>query len=136
VNAGQGFIESYRELDVWRRGREIVKSAYRLTATFPDHERFGLTAQIRKAATSIPANIAGGSGRHYSAEFIQFLRKANGSLAQLETHLHVSTDLGYLAQQEAGGLLDETQILGKQILSLERSLNRKKASSERRPANG
>jgi four helix bundle protein len=123
-------IESYRDLDVWRRRREIVKAAYWLTVTFPEEERFGLTAQIRRAATSVPANIAEGWGRHYPAEFIQFLRKANGSLAELETHLLVSIDLGYLAQQEAEALVGETQILGKQILSLERNLNRKRVNSE------
>ena len=91
-------IESYRDLDVWRRRREIVKAAYWLTVTFPEEERFGLTAQIRRAATSVPANM--------------------------------SIDLGYLAQQEAEALVGETQILGKQILSLERNLNRKRVNSE------
>jgi four helix bundle protein len=84
-----------------------------------------MTAQIRRAATSIPANIAEGWGRHYPAEFVQFLRKANGSRTELETHLIVSVDVELCPEKAIQPLLAELTILGKQLLALERSLLRK-----------
>ena len=119
-------IQSYRDLEVWQRGRSLVKAVYELAASFPESERFGLVSQMRRSAVSIPANIAEGWGRHYSAEFIQFLRKANGSLAELETHLILSQDLGLSSAGQVESLLKETQILGKQILALERSLAKRR----------
>ncbi len=119
-------IESYRDLDVWQRGRSLAKAAYLLTRRFPKDELFGMTSQIRRAATSIPANIAEGWGRHYPAEFIQFLRIANGSLTELETHLILSADVGLCPEQETRALLSECQILGRQLVALQRSLAKKR----------
>ena len=121
-------IQSYQELEVWQRARSLVKAVYRLTDTFPASERFGLTAQMRRAAVSIPSNIAEGWGRHYPAEFIQFLRTANGSRVELETQLILSQDLALMDEASLTHLLNETTILGKQLLTLERSLNSRKPS--------
>ncbi|MCC6129685.1 MAG: four helix bundle protein [Acidobacteria bacterium] len=121
------FVNSYQELDVWKRGRVIAGLAYELTRGFPKDELFAMTSQIRRSATSIPANIAEGWGRHYPAEFIQFIRIANGSRTELETHLLIAADVKLTTQEAIAPLLEECQILGKQLLSLERSLRRKSA---------
>jgi four helix bundle protein len=84
-----------------------------------------MTSQIRRAASSIPANIAEGWGRHYPAEFIQFLRRANGSRTELETHLLLSADIDLCTLPHVQPLLEESEILGKQLLSLERSIARR-----------
>jgi len=118
-------VKDYRELEIWQRGRAIAKAAYLLTRTFPKEELYGMTSQIRRAATSIPANIAEGWGRHYPAEFIQFLRTANGSRTELETHLTVCADVGLCTEAEILPILEETAILGRQLLALERSLRGK-----------
>ena len=88
-----------------------------------------MVSQIRRAATSISANIAEGWGRHYSAEFIQFLRKANGSRTELETHLIVSAEVGLCNQEAIKPLISETTILGKQLVALERSLRNGKRAN-------
>lgn len=119
-------IESYRDLEVWRKGRTLVKTIYDQTRNFPEEERFGLVSQMRRAAVSIPSNIAEGWGRHYPAEFVQFLRRANGSLAELETQLILCGDLEFLALEWVEANLRETKVLGKQLLALERSLQRRK----------
>ena len=118
-------VNDYRDLQVWQRGRQIAKAAYLLTRKFPKEELYGMTSQIRRAASSIPANIAEGWGRHYPAEFIQFLRTANGSRTELETHLIISTDVGLCTEAEVKELLEELTILGKQLVNLERSLKGK-----------
>ena len=118
-------INDYHDLEVWQRARALAKAAYLLTRKLPEEELYGMTSQIRRAATSIPANIAEGWGRHYPAEFIQFLRKANGSRTELETHLIVSADVELCTEAVLQPLLQETTILGKQMLALERSLQRK-----------
>lgn len=117
-------IQSYRDLRVWQAGREMVKRVYDLSSKLPADEKFGLVSQMRRAATSIPANIAEGWGRQYPAEFVQFLRNANGSLTELETHLILASDLGLVLPGEIDTVLKETAALGKQLLALERSLRR------------
>lgn len=119
-------IQSYRDLEVWQRGMRIAKLAYQLTQTFPPQEQYGLISQIRRAASSIPANIAEGWGRHYPAEFVQFLRKANGSRTELETHLLLAVEVGLATQVQIEPLMQETEILGKQLLNLERSLEKRR----------
>ncbi|MDX2065774.1 MAG: four helix bundle protein [Fimbriimonadaceae bacterium] len=84
---------SYRELEVWQRGRQLAVFVYHLSASFPGDERFGLTSQLRRAAVSIPANIAEGYGRGAPADYTRFLRIAKGSLNELETLLILSEDL-------------------------------------------
>ena len=83
-------IRSYRDLRVWQVGMQLTDRCYRLTRRFPKEELFGLTNQIRRASSRIPANIAEGYGRGHRGEYIQFLRIALGSLYELETHLLTS----------------------------------------------
>ena len=87
-------IRSYRDLRVWQDGMTLAARCYRLTQQFPKEELYGLTSQIRRSASSIPANIAEGNGRENRREYIQFLRIAQGSLKELETHLLFSIQVG------------------------------------------
>lgn len=118
-------IQSYQDLEVWQRSMALAEKAYRLTKAFPKEELFGLTSQIRRAASSIPANIAEGWGRQGHKEFQQFLRIAQGSLRELETHLLLSQRVEICTAEQAQPLLQEATILSKQLLALARSLQRR-----------
>ncbi|NMC21705.1 MAG: four helix bundle protein [Thermogutta sp.] len=120
-------FQDYRDLEVWQRAMRIAGEIYRLTKGFPRNELYGMTSQLRRAAASIPANIAEGWGRRYRAEFIQFLRQANGSRTEVETHLMLSAQVNLCTQERIQPLLTELAILGKQLLNLERSLQRKES---------
>ena len=102
--------QSYRDLVVWQKGIELAKLLYQLTTRFPPDERFGLIAQIRRAAVSVPSNIAEGQARNTTGEFIQFISHAEGSAAELDTQLHLSVELGFISSADATpalGLIDE-----------------------------
>ena len=88
-------INGYQDLEVWQRSINLAGMTYRLSARFPREERFDLTRQIRRSATSVPANIAEGAARHGTKEFLQFLGIASGSLAETETHLVLAQRLGW-----------------------------------------
>jgi four helix bundle protein len=121
-------FHDYRDLEVWQKAMQVVKQVYLLTEGFPPSELYGLTSQMRRAAISIPANIAEGWGRRYTAEFIHFLRQANGSCTELETLLMLSVEINLCPQEAAQAILEELQILGKQLNNLERSLQRRRRS--------
>ncbi len=93
-------IENYRDLLVWQKGMNIVESVYRLTHKLPTDERWGLNSQMRRAAVSVPANIAEGYGRQATGEYRHHLSIARGSLLELETHLLVCRRLGFLKPKE------------------------------------
>lgn len=93
--------QSYRDLLVWQKGIELAKLLYPLTATLPAEEKFGLVSQIRRAAVSVPSNIAEGQARHTTGEFIQFISHAEGSVAELDTQLHLSVQLGFFTPTQA-----------------------------------
>ena len=118
-------IRSYRDLKVWQEGMNIAEACYQITKTFPREELYGMTSQIRRSAVSIPANIAEGYGREYRAEYIQFLRIAQGSLKELETHLLLSVRVKLATNQVILPILDRCESLGKMIRSLIRSLQNK-----------
>ena len=118
-------IQSYQELEIWQRGMELAERIYQLTKAFPVQEQYGMTSQMRRAAVSIPANIAEGWGRTGTKEFQRFLQIALGSLRELETHLMLSQRVGLSQEAQVKPLLEITTILGKQILSLMRSLERR-----------
>ena len=119
-------IESYRDLKVWQLGMWLTKECYLLTRAFPKEELFGLTSQIRRAAVSIPANIAEGNGRENTGEYIQFLRIAQGSLKELETHLILSSEVEICSTTRTAPLLKMTEDLGRMLRALIRSLQRKR----------
>lgn len=90
-------MSDYKDLEVWKKAVELVTEIYRLSAEFPESEKFGLTNQMRRASVSIPSNIAEGSARHHAKDFIHFLRIADGSAAELETQLIISSKLDFVA---------------------------------------
>jgi four helix bundle protein len=101
---------SYKDLVVWQKGIALAKVVYRITQSFPAEEKFGLVAQMRRAAVSIPSNIAEGQARHTTGEFIQFISHAEGSLAELDTQLILSLELQFCRDQSkdpAFELIDE-----------------------------
>ncbi len=109
---------------------ELVELCYKLTAKFPRDEVFGLTAQIRRASVSIAANIAEGYGRELTGSFIQFLRVAQGSVKELETHWMIAERIGLATKEEAASLLKTCESLGKMLRNLIRALERKSVSDE------
>jgi len=115
-------IRSYRDLRVWQEGMALAEACYLLTKRFPKDELFGMTSQIRRSATSVPANIAEGYGRDSTGEYIQFLRVSQGSLKELETHLALSSRVGLIADSETKSFLEECDRLGKMLHRLIRSL--------------
>lgn len=118
----RGAIRTYRDLEVWQKGLEIVDLVYAMTADFPDDERFGLAAQMRRCAVSIPSNIAEGCVRQQRKAYGQFCRVALGSCAELETQLEIARRRQYLADgraDELRELLDhESRMLGSLIKGL------------------
>src|SRR6266699_6703298 len=93
--------ENFKDLLVWQKGMSIAKMVYELTRGFPSDERFGLIGQIRRAAVSIPTNLAEGQARHTTGEFIQFISHAEGSPAELDTQLYLAVELGFCAPADA-----------------------------------
>jgi four helix bundle protein len=101
----------------------LAKLVYQLTAKFPVDERYGLTSQLRRAAVSVPSNIAEGQARQGTKEFVQFLSHAQGSLAELETQLLLSMDLGFAQEPDVDRPLQEIDELQKMIVGLKRKLS-------------
>lgn len=101
---------------------DLAVLCYEVTKEFPHEERFGMIAQIRRAAASVPANIAEGYGREYRKEYVQFLRVSQGSLKELETHLILSNRIGYISSDKLEHLLSNSGSLGKSLRTLIRAL--------------
>lgn len=127
-------LRSYRELTAWQKAYALSIAVYRATRGFPAAERYGLSAQLRRAAVSIPSNIAEGYGRKTRGEYLQFLAIARGSVYELQTQLLLSTDLGFLAEPDAAALpalaTDVERILQALISSLERGARRNSTAVE------
>ena len=113
---------SYRDLIVWQKAMTLAKLVYGLTQNFPPDEKFGLTSQMRRAAVSIPSNIAEGQARRGSREFIQFIAQAEGSLAELDTQLTLATGLGYTDPSRAANLIALIEELRRMLNALRRKL--------------
>jgi len=113
---------SYKDLEVWQVSMELVKNIYEITGKFPSSERFGLTQQIRRAAVSIPSNVAEGQFRNSSKEFKQFLSVALGSAAELETQVIIAGEINYLSLQESALLLNTLERIMKMLKKLSLSL--------------
>ncbi len=117
-------IASYRDLRVWKLAIELAVECYGVTGTFPQSELYGLVSQIRRSATSVAANISEGYGRDNKGSYLQFLRIAQGSLKELETHVIISRRLAYLDEAAECRLLESAEAVGKMLRSLIRSLER------------
>jgi four helix bundle protein len=126
---GSGEIRSYRDLLIWQKGMALAKQIYAMTRTFPGDERFGLTAQMRRAVVSVPSNIAEGQARHGRREFVQFLSHAEGSLAELDTQLTLAVELGYCRPSDADGSVATVAELQKMMASLRGKLTARLATN-------
>jgi four helix bundle protein len=119
-------FKSYRDLDVWQRSMRLAKQIYQVTQKFPGDERFGLTNQLRRAAVSVPSNLAEGHARFGAGEFSRFISITMGSVAELETQILLSTDLGYIDDAIAHQLLRELDGIGKMLRGLAKSIQRRR----------
>jgi four helix bundle protein len=111
-------MQRFHDLKVWQRSHALVLKLYPLTATLPADERFGLVSQLRRAAVSVPTNIAEGSKRQSKADFAHFLNIAEGSLAETEYLLMLARDLGYLSAETAVPLLAEIDEIARMLYTL------------------
>jgi four helix bundle protein len=118
-------VQSYRDLEVWQVAMDLAEACYRETKTFPRDELFGLTSQIRRAAVSVPANIAEGQGRDHTKEFLRHLSMARGSLMELETHQLICGRVGLLTQEKQEPLLHVAERVGRMLLALQRALRKR-----------
>lgn len=118
-------IQSYRELEVWQKSMNLVEFCYKITGEFPKEELYSLTNQIRRAAVSIPSNIAEGQSRWSTKEFLRFLSIAKGSLSELETQLILAQRLNYLSETALNEIIELTNEIGKMISGLRKSLLKK-----------
>ncbi|MCC6284717.1 MAG: four helix bundle protein [Phycisphaerales bacterium] len=121
-----GDIRSYRDLEIWKIGVDLTVACYEITSGFPKEELFTLTSQIRRAAGSVPANIAEGHGRESTGEFVRFLQIAQGSLKELETHLIVCERIGLADASEIEGLMALSERLGRMMRGMIRSLQERR----------
>jgi four helix bundle protein len=113
---------SYKDLIAWRKGMELVAMVYDASERFPSHEQFGLTSQLRRAAVSVPSNIAEGKAHYSNREFVRFLRHARGSLAEIETQVLIAQQRQYLPAETATQLSQRLDELGRVLSGLINSL--------------
>ena len=113
---------SYRDLKVWQRAMDLVEQSYRLAATLPSHELYGLATQIRRAAVSIPANLAEGNGREHLGDYLHHVSIAHGSLMELETHLLIALRLQYFQTDQIASTLELIAEVGRMLGGLRKSL--------------
>ena len=116
--AGRGF----RDLRVWNEAMTLVEQVYRLTRDFPKQELYGLTNQLRRAAVSVPSNIAEGQARTHLKEYLQFLSTSKGSLAEVQTQLEIAARLSYTSPERVQPILEHADALSKQLYALRNKL--------------
>jgi four helix bundle protein len=113
----------YKDLVVWQKGIALAKIIYQVTADYPPAEKFGLVSQMRRAAVSVPSNIAEGQARHTTGEFIQFISHAEGSVAELDTQLILSVELSFCDQALAAPAFELIDELRRMLNVLRRTLS-------------
>lgn len=121
---GNTSIESYRDLMAWQGAMNLAEVCYRLTKGFPKEEMYGMTSQIRRASSSVPANIAEGYGRKNRKEYIHFLYIAQGSLKELETHLLLSQRVQLSTSQSVNAALTQCESVGRLLFALIKALEK------------
>ncbi|HEY9231331.1 MAG TPA: four helix bundle protein [Blastocatellia bacterium] len=114
--------QNYKDLIAWQKAMDLVEAVYTATKRFPKEELYGLTSQIRRAAVSIPSNIAEGQGRKSSNEFARFLAIAYGSLREVETQILIAERLSYLQRQDIESLIELSSQVGRLINGLSNSI--------------
>lgn len=120
-------LKSYRDLQVWQKAMLMAREIYRVTAEFPREELYGLTQQIRRAAVSIPSNIAEGEGRESTKEWLRHLSIARGSLYELETQLLLAKDLSYVTEAPVALLMEGADEISRMLRGLQSSLKKRLA---------
>lgn len=115
-------VKSYRDLLAWQKAMDLVEAIYTITRSFPNEEIYALSSQMRRAAVSIPSNIAEGQSRRSSKEFLHHLSISNGSLSELETQILIAERLAYLSAENSAFLLDQTAEIGRLTNGLYRSI--------------
>jgi four helix bundle protein len=115
-------IKTYRDLQIWQKGIEIVTDIYGVTKKFPKEETYSLTAQMRRSAISIPSNVAEGFRRFHNKEYKQFLYISSGSCGELETQVMIARKLGYIDEEQEGTLLEKLDHIGRMMSSLIKKL--------------
>lgn len=118
-------LRSYKELKVWQKSYQLCLEIYRITKGFPSEERYGLTSQIRRAAVSIPSNIAEGYGRKSTREYIHSSYVAYGSICELETQVLLAVDLGYVKANEVEKIHEDIREVERMLKALIKSLENK-----------
>jgi four helix bundle protein len=108
-------MRDFRKLEVWKKGHNLVLSLYKATADFPSEERYGLTSQIRRACGSVPANIAEGCGHQSEPEFARYLQLAAASATELQYHIILARDLGYLEPERYKELAETVEVIKKML---------------------
>jgi len=115
-------MQRFSDLNVWQRSHALALALYRHTKSFPDDERYGITSQLRRAATSIPTNVAEGSTRQTAADYARFLNIAEGSTSETVYLLLLAKDLGYLKDDDATPLIIEAQQIGRMLFALRKKV--------------
>ncbi len=121
-------MQDFRELRVWEKAHALTLEIYRATRSFPADELYGLVSQMRRAAVSIGASISEGCGRETRPDFARFLQNAAGSASELEYHLLVALDLGYLPPETAGRLANDVRDVKRMLTGLIQRLKRTSAA--------
>lgn len=111
-------VKTHKDLDVWKKAMSFVTELYKITATFPKDERYGLTSQMRRAAVSIPSNISEGAARQSNKEFIQFLYIALGSNVEIETQLNIARDLNFINDETFEKMDDNQNEISRMLMGL------------------
>lgn len=119
-----GKIRNFRDLDVWKKGMEIVKDVYLASSNFPKQELYGLSSQMKRSSVSIPSNIAEGFNRLHNKEYKQFLYVALGSCAELETLIEIASELKYINQQKKSFLLEKLDHESRMLSNLIKKVSR------------
>ncbi len=122
-NVKSSMTKTHKDLEVWKQSISFVTDIYKLTGNFPKEEIYGITSQIRRAAVSIPSNIAEGAGRNHDKEYLQFLSIALGSTSELETQIIISNNINYINTEQMNTILDKLNNIRKMIVGLKKSLN-------------
>lgn len=121
MDGSQKRARSYRDLDAWRESVELAAHIYRLTESWPKSEQYGLVAQVRRASTSVPANIAEGQGRLHRGDFVHHLSIARGSLYETESHLFVARRLNFIDDELLAGVERQSSLVARLLNGLIRS---------------
>lgn len=129
-------VSHFRELEVWRLAMELAQAVYELTAEFPRDERYGLAAQLQRAAVSVPSNIAEGNARGTTRDYARFISIAYGSLAEVQTQILLASKLGFVTETRISIVIALAERVGMMLLRLRQSLERRMDAASRVPGPG